>query len=105
MNFLFSLFSELEGFVALQHLTKKVVSQNFQLTDTVEKAMFKQFHKVTNDTSLGFVSRILETDEFAAVVDDKYHCIGVVNHLDLLNFIAGGPNLLKKGIVTAQNGH
>lgn len=79
---------ELQGFLALKHLTKKIVSQNHQFGSSIEKAVFKQFQRVKNDTILGLVARILETDEFVAVVDDANRCIGVITHLDLLSFAA-----------------
>lgn len=82
------IFSTLEGFLNLKHLTKKVVSQNFRLADPIKKAVFKQFQRVTKDTVLGLVSRILETDEFVAVVDETDRPIGVLTHLQLLDFIA-----------------
>lgn len=75
----------------LKTLTKKVVSQNYQLADPVNKAIFKQFRRVTKDTDLGLVSRILETDEFVAVVDEADQPVGVLTHLQLLNFIANEP--------------
>ncbi|XP_055298225.1 cystathionine beta-synthase [Sitodiplosis mosellana] len=84
---------KLEGFLALKHLTKKVVSQNYQLANPIDKALFKQFRRVAKDTVLGLVSRILETDEFAAVVDEADRPIGVVTHLDWLNFITDDSKL------------
>lgn len=81
-------YRKLEGFLALKHLTKKVVSQNFKLTDPIDKALFKQFRRVTRDTVLGLVSRILEIDEFVAVVDDADRPVGIVTHLDWLTFVA-----------------
>lgn len=86
-NFLVKI-SELQGFLALKHLTKKIVSQNHQFNGSIEKAVFKQFQRVRSDAILGLVARILETDEFVAVVDDVNRCIGVISHLDLLNFAA-----------------
>lgn len=68
------------------------MSQNYQLSSPIAKVVFKQFRKVENNTVLGLASRILEMDEFVAVVDDANKCIGVISHLDLLNFAAQGPN-------------
>lgn len=82
-----------------------MVSQNYRLTDSIEKALFKQFRREKLDTSLGLVSRILETDEFVAVVDDADHCIGVITHLDLLTFVSNGPSSLKNGLAPILNGH
>lgn len=74
----------------MKHLTKKVVSQNYQLAHPISKAIFKQFQRVKNDTVLGLVSRILETDEFVAVVDEADRPVGVLTHLQLLDFVANG---------------
>lgn len=80
--------STLEGFINLKHLTKKVVSQNYQLSDPITKVIFKQFQRVKKNTILGLVSRILETDDFVAVVDEANQPAGVITHIQLLNFIA-----------------
>lgn len=89
--------------MALKHLTRKLVSQNYRMSDAIEKALFKQFRRESNDTSLGMISRILELDEFVAIVDDEDHCTGVVRHLDLLSFTAQGQKSLKNG--PTENGH
>lgn len=85
----------MEGFLALKHLTKKVVSQNYKLADPIDKALFKQFRRVTKDDILGLVSRILETDEFVVVVDEADRPITTVTHLDWLNFIADDSKAAK----------
>lgn len=72
----------------LKHITKKVVSQNYKFNDTVEKALFKMFRRVTKDTILGLVSRILEIDEFVVVVDENDRPISIITNFDLLSFIA-----------------
>lgn len=77
------------GFLSLKHLTKKVVSQNYQLTEPIDKITFKQFRRVTADTDLGLVSRILEIDEFVAVVNGDGRYVGVITHMQLLDFISG----------------
>lgn len=76
------------GFLSLKHLTKKVVSQNYQLTEPIDKIIFKLFQRVTEDTILGLVSRILEIDEFVAVVNGMGRSIGVITHMQLLEFIS-----------------
>lgn len=83
-------YSTLNGFVDLKLLTKKVVSQNYQLNDSIEKAIFHKFYRVKEDTILGLASRLLETEGFVAVVDGDNHIIGAISHLKLLNFIANG---------------
>lgn len=78
------------GFLSLKHLTKKIVSQNYKLTDPIDKAIFKQFRRVTENTALGLVSRILEIDDFVAVINTTGCPIGVITHMQLLDFIANG---------------
>lgn len=72
----------------LKYLTKKIVSQNYQLNDSIEKIISNKFYRVTKETNLGLVSRILEIEEFIAVIDETDHPIGVITHIQLLNFIA-----------------
>lgn len=69
---------------------KKVVDRNYRLSDEIvfDQKMFKKFRRITKDTILGLVSRILEIDELVAVVDDSDCVIGTINHLQLLNFIS-----------------
>ena len=86
---------ELVGFLSLKHLTKKVVSQNYSLADPINKAIFKQFQRVTEQTILGLVSRILEIDEFVAVVNATGQPIGVITHMQLLDFISNGTKSVK----------
>lgn len=80
------------GFIDLKYLLKKVVSQNYQLEDTVEHAVFQKFYRVKEESILGLVSRLLETEGFVAVVDGSDHVIGVIDHLQLLNFISKSGN-------------
>lgn len=76
------------GILSLKHLTNKVVSQNYQLNIAIGKAAFTKFRRVKKDTILGLVSRILEIDEFVAIMDEADRCIGIISHLDLLHFVA-----------------
>lgn len=78
----------LDGFLNLKDLTKKVVSQNLKLHESIRKAIFKAFRSVTETSTLGLVARILEIDEFVAVLDNANHCTGVITQFNLLNFIA-----------------
>lgn len=83
---LFLFHRTLVGTVTLALLTKKVVTFNLPLTSSVESALFKQFRKVSSNTNLGLVSRILEIDDFVVVEEP----LSVVTRLDVLNFIKGG---------------
>lgn len=66
---------------------KKVVSQNYRLDDSIEHVIFHKFNSVKDDTNLGLVARILEIDDLVAVVDGENRLTGVINHLQLLEFI------------------
>lgn len=81
-------FSSFDGVLNLKDLTKKIVSQNYQLNDPIEKIIFKKFYRVTKQTHLGLVSRILEIEEFVAVINEVDQPIGIITHIQLLNFIA-----------------
>lgn len=78
--------SILKGMVTLALLTKKIVSQNLQLSSTVESALFKQFRTVSTITILGLASRILEIDEFIVVEKP----LAIVTRMDVLGFIKRG---------------
>lgn len=88
------------GFLSLKHLTKKVVVQNYKLIDPIDNAIFKQFRRVTEQTNLGLVSRILEIDEFVAVISATEHPIGVITHLQLLDYISRGTKSCEEKSVT-----
>lgn len=93
---------QLSGFVSDAHFTRKLVSQNVKLSEPVEKVLFKQYQKVHDNTPLGLVGRILEIEDFVAVVDDKQQCRSVVSKLDFLTFVAHQPT---KNGQNGQNGH
>lgn len=80
----------LYGAVTLADVTTKIVSQNLNLNDTVDKIAFKQFSKVTKTAHLGLISRILEKDTFLMMVDDSNAEFKIVSRMDLLDFIANG---------------
>lgn len=50
------------------NLMSKIINSNIQATDTVGKALYTQFTKINEDTTLGRVSRILEKDPFVLVI-------------------------------------
>lgn len=82
--------SVFDGFLSLEYLTKKVVSQNYQLDSPIGNAVFKKIYRLTENDVLGLVSRILEIEEFVAIVDENNRPVGVVTHIDLLSFAAKG---------------
>lgn len=89
--------NQLLGVVTLALLTKKVVSQNFDLNRPVKDALFKQFRTVPANTELGLVSRILEIDDFL-VIGGSWD---IVVRSDFLSYVASGP----KASNGSSNGH
>ncbi|CCI44996.1 hypothetical protein ABG067_003516 [Albugo candida] len=87
------------GVVSEGNLISKLMPGRVRPTDPVEKAMYKQFKKVSTQTSLYDLSRIFDRDHFALVVTEQ-KCIhkggsmaiksvifGVVTRIDLLAYI------------------
>ena len=87
------------GVVTEGNLIAQLMSGRVRPTDPVEKAMFKQFKKVSPQTSLCELSRIFDRDHFALVVTEqkrirrggeaetKSVIFGVVTRIDLLTYI------------------
>lgn len=62
----------LKGTATLAELMVKVGNFNLKPKDKIDRAVFKQFRKITKTTHLGLASRILEKDPFALVVEGKF---------------------------------
>ncbi|XP_026470149.1 cystathionine beta-synthase [Ctenocephalides felis] len=87
------------GMVTMGNLMNRIVGLKNKPQDPVEKALYKQFRKITLDTTLGRVSRILEKEPFLVVVhnqrqyssdksaQDREVIIGIISNMDLLNYI------------------
>jgi len=97
------------GVVTDGNLTAKLTSGRLQVTDAVEKAMFKNHKKVSLSTTLGELSRIFDRHHYALVFSEQ-RCysegkfqmrsmvFGVVTRIDLLSYIT------KLGSVTPREG-
>lgn len=59
------------GMATMTNLMTMLVSTKVKPNDPISKAIAKQFRKVTPETNLGLVSRILEKDSFVLVVQDQ----------------------------------
>jgi len=88
----------IQGVVTLGLLTAKMVSSKIEVSSPVSSTLYTQFRKITLDTTLGRLSRILDRDHFALVVhtqrlyiegsvQEKEVCIGIVTQIDLLTYI------------------
>lgn len=56
------------------NLMNRIVNAKAKPTDNVSQVLYSQFRKITLDTSLGRVSRILEKDPFVLVVHSQRQC-------------------------------
>uniref|UniRef100_A0A1L8DZD1 Cystathionine beta-synthase n=1 Tax=Nyssomyia neivai TaxID=330878 RepID=A0A1L8DZD1_9DIPT len=80
----------LKGAVTLGEIMLKIGSVNIKSTQTIDKALFKQFRKIQKDTHLGLVSRILEKDPFAVIIEIKNNMEiphGIITRMDVLSYI------------------
>lgn len=81
------------GGVTLSNLLSQFVSLNLKQTDPVRKAIYKKTIKITPETHLGKVGRILEVEKFVLVIATEKISgdsvvTGVINHKDFINFIS-----------------
>ncbi|OQV23292.1 Cystathionine beta-synthase [Hypsibius exemplaris] len=87
------------GVVSMGNLMSRQLTGLVHKSDAVEKALYRQFQKVTMDTNLGQLSSILTSDHFAIVIQKLYHdstanvserssIVGIVTGIDLVHFIA-----------------
>ena len=87
------------GMLTVGNMMSQVVRSKVKPSDEVSCVMYKQFKKVRMDTSLGHISRMLDTDHFVVVVHDQRQyegntlmtkrqmIFGLATRIDLLNFI------------------
>jgi cystathionine beta-synthase len=88
------------GMVTLGNLMAKVVSGKAEPSDPATDLLYEQFTKIQLWTTLSELSRILEKNHFAIVVQkqtsysgtdasvEKQTIVGVVTGIDLLNYIS-----------------
>lgn len=96
-RFFITLDNRVQGVITADTLLSKIISGASTRTDYAESIMTKQFAKVTTSTTLGRLSRILEKELFAAVVDDNDALIGIVDQSDLFDFISKNDNVAQNG--------
>ncbi|CAL4083979.1 unnamed protein product [Meganyctiphanes norvegica] len=101
----------IQGVVTLGGLMAKMVSSKIKGSSPVQDSLYSNFKKITLDTTLGKLSRILDKDHFALMlhvsrlyqddsVMEREVCIGIVTQIDLLNYITNGT----KGKQREMNG-
>lgn len=88
------------GVATLGSLKAKLLKGKISSSDPVEAAVYTQFKKLSMDTTLARVNRILDTDHFALVVhsqrlytsnhavEEREVIVGIVTDIDLLHYIS-----------------
>lgn len=86
--------NDVVGFVTQNLILSNLISGKVEKTELVEKIMEKEFRKVNLKTLLGKLSRFLEHEHYAVVVDEDKNdkLIGIVTQIDLLHFITNSKN-------------
>jgi len=105
------------GVATLGSLKSKVLKAKVMATDPVAKATYTTFKKVTLDTTLQKLDRILDKDHFALVVHSqrlyttnkdvqtKEIIVGIVTDIDLLHYVSKKEqNFLLSGNITPSQG-
>lgn len=84
--------NEILGFVSLNGILSSLISGKVTKIDKAEKIMSKEYRKVVLATSLGRLSRMLEKEHFAVVLDEHNDgaFVGIASQIDLLEFINKG---------------
>lgn len=79
----------IKGFITLDKLLSNLIAGEVKNHDSAEKALIKQYRKVAKATTLGRLSRMLQKDLYAVVLDEHNNgaLIGILTQIDLLNFI------------------
>jgi cystathionine beta-synthase len=64
----------IQGVVTTGILMSKLVGGKVKASDPVEQALYRQFCKIKLDTSLGYLSQVLEKDHFVLIVHTQRRC-------------------------------
>ncbi|XP_033229197.1 cystathionine beta-synthase-like [Belonocnema kinseyi] len=80
---------EVVGMVTLNEILSDLISGKLQTSDCVEKIMKEEFRKIDLRTPLGLISRILEKENYAVVLDEEKEnrFVGILTQIDLIDFI------------------
>jgi cystathionine beta-synthase len=109
---------KIAGVATLGSLKAKVLKGNVLRNDSVIKATYKTFKKVTLDTTLEKLNRILDKEHFALVVhaqrlyispkevQEKEIIVGIVTDIDLLHHVSQKESRSgsSSGVQTPNNG-
>lgn len=94
----------IKGVVTLGSLKSRLVAKKAERKTPVSDVLYNQFKRVTLNTTLSKVSRILDRDHYALVVhnqrllnnenvEERTVIIGIVTQIDLLNYITNHTSL------------
>lgn len=64
----------LEGMATVTNIMNKILDKSVEFEDQISHALFKKFIKIKMDTTLGRLSRILEKEPYAVVVQQREIC-------------------------------
>lgn len=68
----------------------KILESTLNPSDSIEKALYKKYIKIKNDTTFGRLSRILEKEPYVVVVADRREdglYLSILIHQFFLNWI------------------
>merc|ERR1719167_42931 len=103
----------IQGVATLGSLKSKLLKGKVQPTDAVSKATYSTFKKVTLDTTLEKLDRILDREHFAFVVHSqrlytsqrdvqtKEIIVGILTDIDLLNHVSRVESMKKSSEATS----
>ncbi len=94
---------ELEGVITMGALVAKLSAGKVSKDSPISSAVFRQFRKVSPQTTLSELSNIFDKDHFAIVINTQRHheagavvektmCLGVVTRIDLINYLTSDAN-------------
>ena len=95
---------EIVGMVTVGHMMSMMVKGKLNMTDSVKKATYKDFKKISPDSTLAQLSRLLDIDHYVLVTQiqrqysgdkkevKKEMIYGIVTRIDLVDFLAKQPN-------------
>ncbi|XP_052866389.1 cystathionine beta-synthase-like protein [Anopheles cruzii] len=94
----------INGVIYLPNLMSKLLNCLAKPTDSIRRAIFKQFVKVDHQETIGRTSRILEKDAFVVVTRKERSetkqqelLVGILTQQDIFDFVVGQLNSVANG--------
>ncbi|KAJ8941828.1 hypothetical protein NQ314_010270 [Rhamnusium bicolor] len=83
------------GMVTLQNIMSKLISENIQSSENVEKIMTRIYPKLYKSANLGLASRVLEKEPYVVILEKEgtgtsqvEKPIGILSAIDVLQYIS-----------------